>query len=560
MSKKDYSQYSKEELIKLIKNLERHRYGLVWEDKHEEVAEQCSKELPVLVEDKSKEIVTDKSQPTNILIEGDNYHALYTLNFTHKKKIDVIYIDPPYNTGAKDWKYNNKYVDINDSYRHSKWLSMMSKRLRLAKNLLRHDGVLICAIDDNEFHHLGALLEKLFIDFEIHCVTIIHNPRGIQGSNFSYTHEYAYFVFRKGFKVIGPRKIKAEDIDWRNLRDNGGESLRTDARKCFYPIIVEDGKVVNFGDVLTDNDHPEKQTINKGTLSYCYPIDGQRIERKWRYARQSVETIKHLLRAKRNTRGGYEIEIGKDFGTVRTVWQDSRYDSNEYGTKLVHALVPDASFDFPKSVFNTYDCIAPILLERKNALILDFFAGSGTTGHAVLLLNKEDKGQRSFILCTNNENKIAEEICYPRINEVINGHKEYPDITGILTNLKYFKTAFVPQVLTDNDKRVLVARSTELLCLAESTFDLVKQNKNDFAIFENPHQYTAIIYDEDSLSKCKKAMLKLDGSKPVCIYVFSYDYTYDEDDFLDLLNVVKIKPIPEAILNVYRKLSKYKKK
>lgn len=175
--------------------------------------------------------MTDKSKPANILIEGDNYHALSVLNYTHKGKIDVIYIDPPYNTGAKDWKYNNNYVDINDLYRHSKWLNMMSKRLWIAKNLLKEDGVLICAIDENEVNHLGVLLEKIFKDYEIHCITIVHNPRGVQGKNFSYTHEYAYFVFRKGLKVIGD--IQRGEILEEELRDHGGESLRTDARKLF---------------------------------------------------------------------------------------------------------------------------------------------------------------------------------------------------------------------------------------------------------------------------------------------------------------------------------------
>jgi len=378
--------------------------------------------LPVLVEDKKKEIITDVDKPVNILIEGDNYHALSVLNYTHPKSIDIIYIDPPYNTGVKDWKYNNDYVDINDTYRHSKWLSMMSNRLKLAKRLLKDDGVLICAIDENERDKLG-LLEDFFGNHEIHCITIVHNPRGVQGKTFSYTHEYAFFVFHKGLKVIGHRHIREEAIYWRNLRDNGGESLRTDARNCFYPIIVENEKIVGFGEVVPQDIHPEKQTVKRGNQHYVYPIDKNGIERKWRYARQSVEEIIDLLRAKK-TKLGFEIELGKDFGTVRTVWQDRRYNANENGTKLVHNLVPDTHFDFPKSVFNTYDCIAPILYEREKAIVLDYFAGSGTTGLAVMILNKEDGGQRQFILCTNNENGIAQEVCYPRIKKVIKGHED----------------------------------------------------------------------------------------------------------------------------------------
>jgi len=150
--KSKYSHLSREQIEAKLEKFERDRYGLVWEDKEEDVAKQCETELPVLQEDPSREIMSDPENPCNFIIEGDNYHSLYTLNFTHKKKVDVIYIDPPYNTGNKSWKYNNDYVDNEDPYRHSKWLSFMNKRLRLAKNLLNKNGVLICAIDKNEQH------------------------------------------------------------------------------------------------------------------------------------------------------------------------------------------------------------------------------------------------------------------------------------------------------------------------------------------------------------------------------------------------------------------------
>lgn len=548
-----YINLSKEQLITEIKRLKKgKKFGLLWEDKIEDVAELCKTKLPVLVDVEKKNISDDASAPTNILIEGDNYHALSVLNYTHKGKIDVIYIDPPYNTGANDWKYNNNYVDINDSYRHSKWLSMMAKRLQLAKNLLRRDGVLICTIDDNEFHHLGVLLEEIFYGFEIHCITIVHNPRGIQGSNFSYTHEYAYFVFRKGLKVIGPRKIRAEDVNWRNLRDNGGESFRSDARNCFYPVIVKNEKVFGFGDVLKNHEHPPKQSVKKGNSFLVYPIDRRGIERKWRYARQSVESIKHLLKA-RKTAKGYEIEIGKDFGTVRTVWQDSRYDANEYGTKLVHTLVPDSTFDFPKSVFNTYDCIAPILYERKNALVLDYFAGSGTTGHAVLILNKEDKGKRGFILCTNNENKIAVDVCYPRIKKVIKGHKGYSDITGIPASLKYFQTDFVDAEPTDKNKKKLTEMAKDMLCLKEGTFEKIIDRK-EFKIYKKTNHYTGIIFDQMAIPNFKEAIAKIKGE--LSVYIFSLGDDSFEDEFNDVKQKVNLSPIPEVILRVYRRIFK----
>ena len=277
------------------------KYGLVFEEHTEEVDERLQEEIPVLCEDKERRICKDENLPWNFIIEGDNLQALYLLEKTHKGKIDCIYIDPPYNTGAKDWKYNNNYVDGNDVYRHSKWLSMMKHRLLLAQHLLRDDGVFICAIDENELENLLLLIQDTFGESYItDCITIVHNPRGVQGDNFSYIHEYAIFVYKKNNKVICDRVIKDEEIDWRDLRDNGGESLRTDARNCFYPIIVKNMKVIDFGDVVADpNIHPLQTEYSEINDEYfIYPIDKNGIERKWRYARQSVDEIKHLLRVK----------------------------------------------------------------------------------------------------------------------------------------------------------------------------------------------------------------------------------------------------------------------
>jgi len=259
------------------------------------------------------------------------------------------------------------------------------------------------------------LLKEMFRDYEIHCVTIVHNPRGIQGTNFSYTHEYAFFVIPRGKKSIGHRRIDESEIDFRNLRDNGGESLRTDAKTCFYPIIVEDGKIVGFGDVAESNVHPERN-VKKGKAIHVYPIDPQGIERKWRYSRDSVEEIKDLLRAK-VVRGFIDIELGKDFGTYRTVWEDAKYDANEYGSKLLRDLVPESSFLFPKSLWNVYDCVYAVVSNDPNAIVMDFFGGSGTTAHAVLELNKNDGGERRFILCEQMD--YVETVTKERIREVI---------------------------------------------------------------------------------------------------------------------------------------------
>lgn len=296
----------------------------------------------------------------------------------------------------------------------------MKNRLEIAKSLLCDDGAMIIAIDENEHLEMGMLVKEVFKNYEIHCVTVVHNPRGIQGMNFSYMHEYALFIIPEKKRTIGERKFEEKNIKWRNLRDNGGESLRMDAKNCFYPIIVEHGKIVGFGDVVDDKYHPKAQVENKGSQLYIYPIDKEGVERKWRYARQSVEKVAHLLRIK-NSKQSHEVEIGKDFGTYRTVWIDPRYDANEYGTKLVKSLVPECKFDFPKSLYNVYDCVYSVVSEDKNAIVLDFFAGSGTTAHAVLDLNKQDDGNRKFILC--EQMSYVDDVTVKRVHKVIQNNK-----------------------------------------------------------------------------------------------------------------------------------------
>lgn len=555
--KPNYADYSKDELIAEITELKkRKKYGLVWDEEREpeKVVTQCKKELPVLKEVKSKAIQSNPDKPTHILIEGDNYHALSVLNYTHQNAIDVIYIDPPYNTGARDWKYNNNFVDNNDMYRHSKWLSFMNNRLTIAKNLLKDDGVLICAIDENEQSHLGVLLEGLFHSHEIHLVSIVHNPRGIQGKNFSYTNEFAYFVIPKGEKIIGNRKIKDDEIKWSKLRNWGGESLREDARNCFYPIKINPTtkEITGFGDVCDDEFNPESANVKNDGEIWIYPIDNNGIERKWRYARQSVEGIKDFLRAKK-TRNIWQIEIGKNFGAYRTVWQDSRYDSNEYGTQLIKKMVPDCDFDFPKSIYNTYDCIYAIIGERKNAIVLDYFAGSGTTGHATLLLNQEDGGNRQVILCTNNENGIAQDVTYPRMKSAINGYDDENNgfVDGIDSNLKYFKTTFVPAKSTDRNKEKLTKQSVEMLCLKENTYESVLDS-DKIKIFKNNDHYTGILFDEEEIPNFKEQIK--DYALPISVYVFSLGDDDFSEEFSDLRDKVKVCSIPAAILRVYKRI------
>ena len=481
-------------LSELEKDVGAKKYGLIFEEHREEIDEVLSTHTPVLTEDGS--LFIDNGGQMNFLIEGDNLASLQLLEKTHKGKIDLIYIDPPYNTGASNWIYDNDYVDSNDLFRHSKWLSMMEVRLSIAKKLLTPKGVLICAIDENESATLRLLLEDIFgAGYEYDCITIVHNPRGIQGKNFSYTNEFAYFVIPKGDKIIGERKLSENEIYWSPLRNWGSESLRSDARNCFYPIIVKEDKIIGFGDVSPNDYHPSKNEILDDGSIAIYPIDSKGIERKWRYARQSVEGILQYLAVKK-TKGVYDIELGKTFGTYKTVWSDPKYDANGYGKQLLNSLVPNCPFDFPKSLWNVYDCLFSVIANNKNATILDFFAGSGTTGHAVLKLNAEDGGARKFILCTNNENNICREVTYERVKNAIQSE-------NYSASLKYYKVEYIPV-----DERMYYEYADELLAHIRELVEI----ENGINFTDNAEVGIVLTEDElaeffangESVVKCRK--------------------------------------------------------
>lgn len=565
MAKSKYENYTKEQLIDKINLLEKQRYGLVWEEKPEEIADQCERELPVLTEDKTKEIVKDLSKPTNFIFEGDNYHTLYTLNFTHKRKIDTIYIDPPYNTGNKSWRYNNDYIDKEDRFRHSKWLSFMSKRLRLARRLLKETGIIICAIDDYEFASLKLLFDEIYGEQNrLGTLVVVHNPRGRNDDKFfASQHEYVLVYAKNSDKAtIHHFALNDDDKDQYKKADDispfaetsfirtGNNSKRTERPNLYYPIYYN------------EKTNELSLTKSKG-WEELLPLNNDGEEKTWRWGKETFLELQATELFVKKVKGENKIykkrRLTDNTGKKpKTVWYDSKYDASSNGIMLLQKILgKDNTFNYPKSLYAVKDILE--ITTDKNSLILDFFAGSGTTGQAILELNLQDKGNRQFILCTNNENQICEEVTYPRIKKVIEG---YSDKKGIPANVKYFKTDYVPFVLTDNDKRTLVSKSTELLCISENTFEVVKQNKKkmDFAIFKNAKQYTAIIYDEDSIENCCEELIKINPKHRVVIYVFSYDHTYDELDFETLNFKFDVKPIPEAILNVYRKISKLKRK
>lgn len=382
------------------------------------------------------------------LIEADNYHALQLLEYLYAGKVDCIYIDPPYNTGARDWKYNNDYVDGADEYRHSKWLSFMQKRLEIAKRLLNpNDSVLIITIDEKEYLHLGCLLEETFKDARIQMVSTMINPAIVaRAGEFGRCGEYIFFVL---FGSASPSRVRLNrewvsskgrthtgNIRWDLLKRSGTGATRKDSPGGFYPIYIDpdSGKIVKIGDPLPDGVSEAPQIDNL----YCLlPIRNDGSEGRWQWSTTTLAeglidgrvkvggdkkrgfTVYRLAKAEyeKVQKGEFQI-IGRginneiivdDIDTEQVmavpgdIWKIASHDSTQYGSRLIGNIFANKRFTFPKSLYAVKDCLYFFTANKPNALIVDFFAGSGTTLHAVNLLNAEDGGTRRCIMVTNNE-------------------------------------------------------------------------------------------------------------------------------------------------------------
>lgn len=349
--------------------------------------------------------------PDHILIEGENHSALQLLRWLYRGRVDCIYIDPPYNTGASDWKYNNNYVDKDDAFRSSKWLSMMERRLLLAKDLLAPDGVLVLAIDDYEFAHLTMLLRtsRLFKGYSLAPVVVQHNPRGTP-SIISRTHEYAVFLVPPQRELTPLDEGQDETRDFRR-RGRGENNLRSGRWRSFFAIHVdpETRRVVGIGPELRADEPYETGPTEEGHLR-VYPLGRNGLERAWRNSRET--TVEKIERGQlRCTDRGTIVELiegGRKKVPIRSIWTGTRFNAGERGTNLVKALT-GVDFPYPKSIYTVFDCLKAVVGERPNALVLDFFAGSGTTLNALCLMNEIDKGARQCILVTNNEVGLANE-------------------------------------------------------------------------------------------------------------------------------------------------------
>ncbi len=587
------SQEEKTHLANLLNTSK--KYGLVWEDKPEEVEELLRSQLPILQEVKEKRIIgkdippiekpikkeegtqmpllaedkaaykkestkpnEKKQNPNHLLIEGDNLHALTALSFTHKEKIDVIYIDPPYNTGNKDFKYNDRFVDKEDSYRHSKWLSFMQKRLKIAYSLLKDTGVIFISIDDNEQAPLKLLCDEIF--GEENFISNIIWQRAFSPINLKKTisqnHDFILAYCKQDFANFElnklPRSLEATDRyknpdnDVRGVWTSGDLSVGPAIEKNIYPITTPSGKVI-------------------------LPPNG----RSWVLNKDRFEEFLQDNRVWFGSKGDNVPRIKRFLSDVRdgvvalSLWTHSEVGHTQDGKKELKNIFPET--------LNPFETVKPLKLinrilklsSQKDSIILDFFAGSGTTLHAVMELNQEDGGNRQCILVTNNENNICEEVTYERNRKVIEGYTNAKGeaVQGLGgNNLRYYRCGYVPRNTGIAAKKELTYRATELLCIKEDCYTELTADYTEQApdaatwirIFAEADRQFMVIYDdlqiEESLEMIRAFQANKQNDALIKIYVFSNGQYPYEDDFEEVTQWIELCALPDAIYKAYQEI------
>lgn len=363
-------------------------------------------------------IVDFDEQCDGLLIHSENFQALNLLQERYREQVKCVYIDPPYNANSSLILYKN-------SYKHASWISLMADRLKLGKKVLQENSSHVIAIDEVEQELLGQTISSVFSGWVKACIPIVHNPRGQQGKNISYVHEYAYFIYpTDNYKCLAD--VKRNEIDSRNLRDSGTESNRTDAKTCFYPFIVRNSEIIEIGDVPPDDFHPSSSNVERsdGTIE-IWPISESGEEKKWRYSVSSVNNILDKLEIK-SGHSSLQVIYNKDSGTMRSLWVDAKYDASEYGTKVLQSILGvevTKKFSYPKSIYTVKETLSVQYNGSNIGYTLDYFAGSGTTGHAVISLNRDDNqknpgsGKRKYILVEMGD--YFDTVLKPRLQKVI---------------------------------------------------------------------------------------------------------------------------------------------
>ncbi len=556
-----------EERSNLIGLLRQHKkYGLVWEDKPEDVEERLRDELPVLKEAKDRALVSDRPDaPNHILIEGDNLEALTALSYTHEGRIDVIYIDPPYNTGNKDFVYNDSFVDTEDSYRHSKWLSFMSRRLRIAKRLLSDKGVIFISIDDNEQANLKLLCDEVFGEKNF-VATIPWRKRTAKADvphGLSQDYEwmicYSKEAFRAGIEKETRKYYETDDFPGRPWRVHDMTKQTTaEERPMSYFTIVDpkNGKAYPASKLRT-------WAITSDTLPYYE--SQKRIVFPGDY-----DFLKIQRPVLRYWKEDDEKKAGDLFGMVTaTTDLPKEVGMTQDGTKDITELFGEKAFGFPKPVSLIKHIIGIATPRAQKVTILDFFAGSGTTLHATMQLNAEDGGHRQCILVTNNENGICENVTYERNRRVICGYTtpKGQQVEGLRqNNLRYYRTAFIPRERTQRNMRALVNAATDLLCIKENLYRELPVDSLQLSVGLTPRQVRLfadgtkgmmVIYDEQTIPYIVEGLnnskLSTLNSK-LKIYVFSPGRYAFDDDFFEVRDKVQLVALPAAIYDAYQRV------
>ena len=565
---------------------------MVWEDKPEEVEEQLRENLPVLKEVKDKAIINGEEHPNHILIEGDNLHSLTALTFTHEGKIDVIYIDPPYNTGNKDFRYNDtfkdEYIDKENPFRHSTWLSFMNRRLKIAKRLLNESGVIFISIDDNEVAQLKLLCEDIFSSSNyIAELPTIMNLKGNQDQfAFAGTHEYT-IVFAKNKTKFIPSSFNF-DVDeleeWdedeiglfkkgAHLRAMGTESNREDRPLMFYPIIIdknnnaftitkEEHSNIYDNNSKEFNDNHLEYLINKYSKMECdviLPMVDSKQYGRWRWG-YNDNTISRLSFDVIITRTKQGISLykkqrpeldGLPTKKPKSIFYKPKYSSGN-GTAQLKDIFKDKRFNNPKPIDLIKDFL--IIGSKRNSIILDFFAGSGTTLHATMTLNAEDGGKRQCILVTNNENNICEEVTYERNKRVIEGYSNIKglEVEGLVyNNLRYYKSDFISRELTLKNKRELTQLAIALLCIKEDCYTEQNINIKQAKLFANVSVTLLILFDDHIIPQVVEYIKGLEAPE-IKVYVFSIGSDPYTEDFAEVLHKISLCALPDAIYKAYQ--------
>ena len=561
----------KSELLRLIRT--KKKYGLVWEDKPEDVERKLVDHLPVLEEVKERAIISDDADaPNHILIEGDNLEALTALSYTHAGKIDVIYIDPPYNTGNKDFVYNDSFVDKEDGYRHSKWLSFMDKRLRIAKQLLSEKGVIFISIDDNEQAQLKLLCDEIFGERNFVAKFDWRKKTGANDAKDIAVITESILLYSVSKPTTIEAKIWNRDEGSRNQKRFKFSDEFVETRGKYYLDTLDRGGLqysdsMNYGIEAPDGGilypNGRSEFVNDGWIwkwgkeKVKWGIENKFLEFvKSKKSSGSQYTIKYKVYENVDNEGHIRKNVGRAFSNF--ILEPINQQGNSELSSVFGGKVP---FSNPKPLGLLKYLLNTLVL--KDSTILDFFAGSGTTLHATMQLNAEDDGHRQCILVTNNENGICENVTYERNRRVIQGYTtpkgvEVAGLSG--NNLRYYKTKLLPRRQSIKNKRALVNVSTDLLCIkndvyTEQTHFAGRRLKTACArYFDDGRTRMLVIYNELTVDAFAQTISQMEVEGKILIYVFSNTRYAFDDNFEEVLDRVELCALPAAIYDAYRNL------